>query len=310
MRPEYYADEYRRYQTFCRNFSGNELFKIACGPNADDYGWTETIMQLIKPWHTGAISMHYYTAPDPSDWDHKGSATDFTETEYYNTIANSLRIEELIEKHGEIMDKYDPEGKIKLIVDEWGCWYDVEPGTNPAFLYQQNTMRDAIVAASSLNIFNNHCDRVMMANIAQIVNVLQSVILTDGDRMVKTPTYYVFKMFVPHQGAELVPVSVENNSIISERNIPQVNCSASKGADGKLFVTLANCSLTEAATAELNAAASAVKAQIISSEKVSDYNDFGEDEKVTLKDYNGFEVKDNAVRVELPPCSVVSLEIV
>lgn len=170
MRPEYYCDEYRRYQSFCKNFSGNELYKIACGPNSNDYNWTDVVMSNLGECHTKAISLHYYTVPT-GDWNKKGSATEFSDEEYYETISKTLYMDELIKRHSEIMSRRDPEGKIGLIVDEWGCWYDVEEGTNPGFLYQQNTMRDAIVAACNLNIFNNHSDKVVMANLAQAVNV-------------------------------------------------------------------------------------------------------------------------------------------
>ena len=89
-------------------------------------------------------------------------------------------MEELVTRHSTIMDKYDPNKKVALAVDEWGIWTDVEPGTNPGFLYQQNSLRDAIVAATTLNIFNNHSDRVRLANLAQTVNVLQALVLTQG----------------------------------------------------------------------------------------------------------------------------------
>lgn len=206
MSAEYYANEYKRYQTFCKDYSGNSLYKIACGPNAEDYDWTRELMSRINHWHAKGISLHYYTLP--GDWEHKGSATDFTEKEYYTTIFKTLKIEEIINGHLKIMDEYDPDHSIALIVDEWGTWYDVEPGTNPGFLYQQNTMRDAIVAALNLNIFNKHSDRIAMANIAQVVNVLQAMILTEGTQLVKTPTYEVFNMFKEHQGASLLESNI------------------------------------------------------------------------------------------------------
>lgn len=309
MRPEYYADEYRRYQTYCRNFSGNELYKVACGPNADDYNWTDTLLSIVKNWHTRAISLHYYTVPT-GDWSHKGSATSFDDNEYYNTIKSTLFMEEIIKNHVKIMDKHDPENKIGLIVDEWGCWYDVEEGTNPGFLYQQNSMRDAIVSAINLNIFNNHSDRVVMANLAQVVNVLQSVILTDGENMVKTPTYYVFKMFLPHQNSDLVEVECNEEKYVSEKHIPKISKSASVDSEGKVCVTISNCSLDESEKIEIDVGnVKSVCAKIINANNVTDFNDFGEDEKVTLKDYVA-EIVDGKIFVEIPPCSVVSLEII
>jgi alpha-N-arabinofuranosidase len=202
MRAEYYADEYRRYQTYCRDYGQNKLYRIACGPAGPDYRWTEVLMQNAAHMMQG-LTMHYYTVPGP-DWGHKGSATKFTKEEYYRTLQKAMAIEPMIEKHLQVMDRYDPEHKVELIVDEWGTWHDVEPGTNPGFLYQQNTMRDALVAALSLNAFIRHCDRVTMANIAQTVNVLQAMILTEDDKMVLTPTYHVFDLYKAHQDAAAV----------------------------------------------------------------------------------------------------------
>ena len=194
MDPEYYGCLFKQYNVFCRDYNKSKhINRIATGPNVDDYHWTKEVMDKVKH-HAYAISLHYYTIPT-GKWEQKGSATDFDETEYNSTICKAYRMEELINNHITMMNSVNPQQWVQLIVDEWGTWYDVEPGTNPGFLYQQNTMRDAIVAGLTLNIFNKHADRVKMANIAQAVNVLQSVILTDGDKMVKTPTYYVFKMY-------------------------------------------------------------------------------------------------------------------
>jgi alpha-N-arabinofuranosidase len=177
MRPEFYADEYRRYATFIKNYSGNHVQKLAVGPHDDYYNWTEVLMSQAARQMQG-LSLHYYTLPT-GDWGHKGSATEFGEKEWHATLVRALRIEEFIEKHSAIMDKYDPQKKVGLMVDEWGTWYDPEPGKDMGALYQQNSLRDAVVAALNLNIFNRHSDRVQMANIAQMVNVLQAMILCD-----------------------------------------------------------------------------------------------------------------------------------
>lgn len=243
MDPEYYASEYKRYQQFCKDCGDNHLYKIACGPSSDDYHWTEELMKRINRWHARAISLHYYTVP--GDWEHKGSATEFDDKEYYITIQKTLHIADIIDKHLEIMDKYDSEHDISLIVDEWGTWYDVEPGTNPGFLYQQNTIRDAIVAAANLNIFNARCDRISMANIAQMVNVLQAMILTEGKDIVKTPTYYVFGMYKNHQGAELVESSVDEVTVGSDDiSVGAVSQSVSV-KDDTVTITLSNASLND-----------------------------------------------------------------
>ncbi len=192
MTPEFYSDQYKRYSAFAKDYPGAPLKLVASGANSWDLHWTETLMKNITHEKVWGISLHYYTIA--IDWDHKGSATAFTDKEYFGAIKNALAMNELITKNEEIMDRYDPTKKMALVVDEWGIWTNNEPGTNPAFLYQQNSMRDALIAASTLNIFNNHCDRVKMANLAQTVNVLQALVLTDKEKMLLTPTYYVFLM--------------------------------------------------------------------------------------------------------------------
>jgi len=190
MRASAYADLYRQYQTYVRNFADNKIYKIACGPGMSitdpGYGWLETVLSICADKMDG-VSMHYYTTPG-EDWEHKGSATDFDEEQYYRTLNRALYVDELLTAGEAIIDKYDNARRIGIVFDEWGTWYDVEPGNVPGFLYQQNTMRDALVAGLSLNVFNKHSERVRMANIAQTVNVLQAVALTDGGKMLLTPT--------------------------------------------------------------------------------------------------------------------------
>jgi alpha-N-arabinofuranosidase len=200
-RAEYYGNEYRRYQTYIRQFQkDHQVQKIACGPNTDDYDWTEEVLRVCfdhaqekEHGFMDLLSMHYYVFPD--GWDHKGSSTEYDEALWYKTMNKACYMDELIRRHSGVMDKYDPKKQIGLAVDEWGCWYEVEPGTNPGFLYQQSTMRDALVAGATLDIFNKHADRVKMACIAQTINVLQAVILTEGEKLLKTPTYDVFHMY-------------------------------------------------------------------------------------------------------------------
>lgn len=305
MRPEYYVDEYRRYQSFCKDFSGNKLFKFACGPNSNDYGWTETIMKNLSKLSTRGISLHYYTLPT-GDWGHKGDAVDFTTDEYYATISKTLYMEELVTRHGEIMNRYDPEHEIGLIVDEWGCWYDVEKGTNPGFLYQQNTMRDAIVAACNLNIFNRHSDRVIMANLAQAVNVLQALLLTEGEKLVKTPTYHVFDMFKEHQDGENVYCFCEN---VMTGEIPMMSVSTSV-KDGVMTVTAANCSLEESAELDCDISGfecSSVSARILTDE-VHSFNSFDAPEKVAPEALSA-SVSNGKLSAVLPACSVAVFTI-
>lgn len=304
MRPEYYADLYRQYQTYCRNFSGNELYKIACGPNADDYNWTEKLLEIVKDWHAKAISLHYYTVPT-GDWSKKGSAAKFSDEEYYKTISSALYMEKLITKHRAVMKKYSD--NMKLIVDEWGCWYDVEEGTNPGFLYQQNAMRDAIVAALNLNIFNANSDIVYMANLAQAVNVLQALLLTEGEKMVKTPTYHVFDMFKTHQDAELLYSFTENCEI---GGVPAVSQSVSMAGDGSITMTFSNAALDE--DFEIDCDITGFKTKSVSARILTgdarEYNDFDAPDRVKPSEHSA-ELTDTGVKFTLPRCSVVSVRL-
>ena len=302
MRPEYYADLYRQYQTYCRGFSGNELFKIACGPNSDDYNWTDKLLGSVKDWHAKAVSLHYYTVPT-GDWNKKGSAAVFTDEEYYKTISSTLYMEELITKHQAVIKRHSD--NMKLVVDEWGCWYDVEEGTNPGFLYQQNTMRDAVVAAINLNIFNAHSDIVCMANLAQAVNVLQALLLTEGEKLVRTPTYHVFNMYKTHQDAELLYSFTENQDT---NGIPAVSQSVSMGRDGRITMTFSNASLDEDFEIDCDIVGFAPKAAsaCILTNEVRAYNDFDAPDRVRPADHSA-EITDSGVKFTLPKCSVVSV---
>lgn len=305
MTAEYYCDLYRRYATYCREYGGNKLFKVASGSNADDLNWTEVCMRKIGPWNMQGLSLHYYTIPT-GDWQHKGSALEFDDAEYYGTIKNTLNIEPMITRHSEIMNRYDPEHRVGLIVDEWGTWYDVEPGTNPGFLYQQNTMRDAIVAAINLNIFNDHSDRVYMANIAQAVNVLQAVLLTEGNATVKTPTYHVFDLYKNHQDATLIYSHVENEE--ASESVPCVSQSASVNERGEITLTLSNCSLDKCFDIEINGfEVKTAEGRILSGE-VHAHNDFDNPESVVIKPFD-VRVENGKAIVALPACSVAEITL-
>lgn len=308
MRPEYYADEYRRYQTYCRNYGDDRLYRIACGPSDGDYNWTEVLMRQAGRYMDG-LSLHYYTVCGDS-WAHKGSATQFTSRDYYHTLAKAWKMEELVSGHSRIMDRYDPEKRVGLVVDEWGTWYDVEPGTNPGFLYQQNTMRDAMVAAITLNIFNHHCDRVAMANLAQTVNVLQAVILTDGDRMTLTPTYHVFDLFKGHQDAKELDCAVSGD-VIGEGadQIASISASASE-KDGRITLTLAHVRADQAREARLRLEgchAGRVTGRMLQGDMLA-FNDF-DHAPLAVTEYTDFCVEKEEILLRLPPCAVVTLEI-
>jgi alpha-L-arabinofuranosidase len=313
MRPEYYADEYRRYATYVRNYGGNKIYKIACGASEFDYNWTEVLMREAGRYMDG-LSLHYYTLPT-GNWKDKGSATEFDATDWFETLRRTLRMEELLEKHSAIMDKYDPAKRVGLIVDEWGTWYNVEPGTNPGFLYQQNSLRDALVAGINLNIFHQHCQRVQMTNIAQTVNVLQAMILTEGDKIVLTPTYHVFEMYKVHQDAEHVPVELESPSYtLGAVSIPQLSVSCSRNAEGKLHISLCNLHHAEGADVSLNLAGLAateprVSGRILTDSSLNAHNTFTEPANIKPEAFTGFTWSNGALALTLPPASVVVLAV-
>ncbi|MDX1617797.1 MAG: alpha-L-arabinofuranosidase C-terminal domain-containing protein, partial [Balneolaceae bacterium] len=239
MTADYYADLYRRFQTYIKEYSGNELVKIASGWSNDHYEWTETLMRKAGD-EMDAISLHYYTIAGPG-WDEKGPSADFGEALYFSGLKKALLLDRYIEGHAAVMDKYDPQKRIALAVDEWGIWTDPLSGSNPAFLEQQNSMRDALIAAVSLDILNAHADRVRIANIAQTVNVLQAMIRTEGNRMIKTPTYHVFHLYKPHQDAPLLPSDIRSEEYTHNgENIPAISATASRDRSGTVHITVSN----------------------------------------------------------------------
>lgn len=310
MRPEFYADEYRRYQTYVRNYNSNKkIYKIACGANVDDYSWTEKLMKVAGNYMDG-LSLHYYTIPT-GDWEKKGSATEFSQEEYYKTLKKTWFMEELIHQHGAIMDIYDPKKRVGMIIDEWGTWYDVEPGTNPGFLYQQNTMRDALVAAINLNLFNENCDRVHMANLAQLVNVLQAVILTEGEKMVLTPTYHVFEMFKHHQDSMLIDSELICPNIETESGtMDSISKSVSMDKEGRLHITLANLWADKNEEIEISLGRNdikSVKGEYITGD-IHDKNEF-EETRVIKKIFTDLKQSKNQLLLNLPSCSIVHMTI-
>lgn len=311
FRVEYYADVYRRYQTYCRDYNGNHLFKIASGANAGDYNWTQVMMQQAKDQMHG-ISMHYYAV---DDWSNHGSATKFTDDDYYKSLAICLVMDDIVKGHCRVMDEYDPQRKVALMVDEWGTWWDEEPGTIRGHLYQQNTMRDAMVAALTLNIFHRYTDRVKMANIAQIANVLQAMVLTKEDKMVLTPTYYVFKMYAAHQDAKFIPVTTdtpERTAMTGRPAVPAISATASE-KDGKYTISVANTDLNEAQdiTIDLSSikAGKKVTGEILHAADIHDYNDFDAPDKVKSASFNKAVIKGGKLTFTIPAASIITLTL-
>ncbi len=323
MRPQYYADLYRQYASYCRNFTpGAKLYKVACGLNDD---WNEVLMREAGRFMDG-LSVHYYTVP--GTWQIKGSATDFAVDDWQLTLQKAAHIEEFINRTAGIMDRYDPQKRVGIVMDEWGTWFDVEPGTNPGFLFQQNTIRDALVAAVSLNIFNNHADRVQVANIAQTVNVLQAIALTEGAKMLLTPTYHVFEMYKVHQDATLLPTTVIGDEYVAAGKLrgqagspgtnnelaatAQVSASASRDAQGHVHLTLANLHHDVDAPVECHLrgmSAKSATARILTGDAMNTMNTFDSPDAVKPTNFDSVKVTSDKLTLKLPSRSVVAVKI-
>jgi alpha-N-arabinofuranosidase len=301
----------RRFATYLQ--IGPKL--IASGASDRDYHWTEVLMQAQGPYHAPSpfygISLHYYTIPT-GNWDHKGSAVGFPEREWASTLEHTRALEEMIEKHEAIMDKADPQKKVGLMVDEWGDWYDPAPGSNSAFLVQDNTLRDALVAATNFHIFMRHAGRVRMANIAQMVNVLQSMIRTDGARMVLTPTYYAFLMYEPFQGATALPVQVTTPDYAAgSSKLPAVDVTAARATDGATYVALINSNPNQPADVSVSIPATKgrVSGQLLTGAKMDSRNEFAQPEQVHPVPFTGVRWSGATLNVSLPAKSVVVLQL-
>ena len=311
MTAEYYSNIYRQNATFMSDWNNKEhLFRVASGANADDFHWTEVMMRDIPRNLIEGVSLHYYSV---IDWNAKGPATGFSRQQYFTTMKRALRMEELVSRHEAIMDKYDPEKRTALVVDEWGGWYEVEAGTNPGFLYQQNTMRDAMLAGVTLNIFNNHCDRVRMANLAQMVNVLQAVILTNKEKIILTPTYHVMEMYNVHQDAIMIPVDLQNIFYKEGKDsLPAISVSASKDQQGLIHISLVNIDPGKINEVHIHLDGSELKLEkglILESPGIGDYNSFEKPDTITPHNFSAVTVKGSEWNIKLPPASVVVLTI-
>lgn len=323
MRAEAYADLARQFGTFCQSGNDTPLQRIAAGADGGDTSWTETLMKVIPdvaghpfsavPWE--AVSVHYYTIG--GSWTAKGSATDFDAAAYWKTVVAAQGVEELLRSHAAVMDVYDPEKRFGMVLDEWGTWWDVEPGTNPGFLFQQNTIRDAMVAAWHFDVFHRFADRLTMANIAQTLNVLQAVLLTepDGGELVRTPTFHVFEMNKGHQDATAIPTTIDAPSrSVDGRDIPVASASASV-AGGRVLVSLTNVDLDEPLDVELvfrGGSARGATGRLLTADRPDAHNRPGAADAVSPTPLEGIEETATGIRVTLPPHSfaTVSFDVV
>jgi alpha-N-arabinofuranosidase len=303
QRVEEFAPSVRSYATFL-TADGTKL--VAGGATGDDYHWTEALMESSRGQIDG-ISLHYYTLPT-GDWGKKGAATGFDEAAWRPTFVQTRRLETMIAGHDARMDKVDPDGKVGLMVAEWGTWYDATPGTNAAFLQQENTLRDALVAATNFHIFHRHADRVRMANIAQMVNVLQAMILTDGAKMARTPTYYAFLMYRPFQGAEALPVQASVPDYADK--LPALDITAARDSSGALQIAIVNVDPANEAELQLDVGKSgSVTGEILTAAKMDSQNRPGAAEEVKPTPFAAAKWQSGKLRVLVPAKSLVRLTV-
>ena len=311
MTPEYYADLYRRFQTYVRDYSGNDIVKVACGSGGADLRWTEVVMQKAAGY-MDAISLHYYVRGS-GNWTDKGSATKFDEKEWFTLMRNTLEVDDVITKNIKIMDKYDPGKRVDLFVDEWGTWWDVEPGENPAFLYQQNTLRDALSAGIFLNIFNSHCDRIKMANIAQTINVLQAMILTKGKDIILTPTYHVFEMYAVHQAATMLPYDISCKSYqYNRQDVPSLVVSASRDTGGMVHISICNLNPNRDYVLQClldGLTPKKVSGRVLTAQTMNTYNTFENPDAIKPTVLKDVSIENNLINAKIPSKSVVVLAV-
>lgn len=310
MTPEYYANLYKHYATFAKTPDDNKPIMIASGGHTAQTEWTQTLLEQVpETWsmRMNAISHHYYTLPT-GNWDKHGKALGFPESEWFSALFNTLKIEDFIKDNLAIMDKLDPEKKVSFYIDEWGTWYDVEDGEDPGFLYQQNTIRDALIASVNLNIFHQYAERIQMSNIAQMVNVLQAMILTDKEKMLLTPTYHVFKMYIPFQDATALPLTISGDKgySLGEEKIPTVSASAARDKNGKLWLALANThpSATTEVTIKTDSKIKHAKGSLLTAKAMDAHNTFSKPNKVKPEAYKR-KAKNGQLVISLPAKSVM-----
>ena len=305
MRPEFYADLFHQYATYVKAPRGKRPVIVASGGNDEGTRWVEVLTTMVER-DMDAISHHYYTTPT-GVWAKKGNSTGFPESEWISTLKHTMFIDEYITNNVKILDKNDPKGRVALYVDEWGTWYSPEPGREPGFLYQQNTLRDALVAGLNFNIFHRHAKRVTMTNIAQMVNVLQAMILTDGPRMALTPTYHVFQMYIPFQGATFLPTDITTPEYkLESHTVPSVSVSAARDTEGRIQLALVNLDPKREAvvtTTLTGAKASGAMGRVLTSKTMDAHNTVDAPEAVTPMKI-GAATKGGALVLRLPPMSV------
>jgi len=318
MSADHYVEEMKRFAHYTRNYNpaqqnGPDAMKrVAVGWDSGNSDYTEAVMKAWKEkvwsWDIDGISLHGYTIPN--SWEKKGPSVGFGESEYAKGIRGTLKMKEWVARQTAVMDKYDPGKKVGLYVDEWGLWADPNPGSNPGFLQQQNTVRDAVIAALNLDIFMRNADRVRGANIAQMVNVLQAMILTDGPRMLLTPTYHVYRMYVPFQGATLVPVTFDAGTYaFGDIRLPQVDAVAARDTSGRLWLAMVNVDPNRPARLAIDGAnAKSAVGEVLTGPAVDAHNSFDRPTQVAPRPFTG-RSSDGRLQFDLPAKSVAVVQL-
>ena len=311
MRPEYYADQFRQVAAFLKTpQESNRPVIIASGGTGEQTNWTETLSKDVPG--VDAISHHEYTLPT-GNWKRKGSAVGFPESEWISTLAHTLYIDEIIKQNTAILDRNDPQKKIGFYFDEWGSWYDPEPGSNPGFLVQRNTLRDALLAALHFNVFHAHADRVQMSNVAQMVNVLQAMIQTSKDQLVLTPTYHAFALYTPFQDATSLPVRIENNPVykLGAVEMPGLSATAARGKDGKLYIGLVNANASQPAELSIQVGTTtpeAVHGKLLTASTMDAQNELGKPPQVVPRAFEA-RAADGKLMLKLPAKSILVVAV-
>ncbi|MFC3100372.1 alpha-N-arabinofuranosidase [Altererythrobacter lauratis] len=310
MRAEYAADVTRRFSTFIKAPAGTKITKIAAGANSGDTEWTRVFMDVARD-HIDGLSLHYYSIA--GGWPPSISATDFAEEGWAHQLSATWQMDRLLAEHTAVMDEYDPEKRVFLAVDEWGAWYAPDPGTNPGFLQQGNTLRDAVLAGINLNIFARYADRVRLTAIAQMVNVLQAMVITDGPQMVRTPTFHVFAMYVPFQDGTVLPLDLNTpDYTFGPYTMPAVSAAAVRGTDGHVYVALTNGDPNRAIPVSLSLAgvtAHSVSGQVLTGDAVNARNSFADPDAVAPAPFGGARLAEGRLEVTMPAKSVVMLKL-
>jgi alpha-N-arabinofuranosidase len=310
MRPEYYADLYRRFATYVRKAAEEGAKLIACGSHPELQDWDERFLKAMKgacPL-VDSLALHAYFGQGMND-------VDFSDDDYYRLIGSIKVLKRKLAQTTELAQAYSTyEHRIDVVMDEWGTWY--KQATVEGGLYQQNTMRDALFAAASFHCFHEYGERLWMTNMAQTVNVLQALILTKGPEMILTPTYHIYEMFRQHRDGDLVVCKVRNSPTLSSPDAEDrdaISASTTLSADGKaLFLSILNLDLAQTYTIDVNVTNAAEwkvqQVRRLATGDIRSHNTFEDPDKVRPEEVR-LEGSDDLSAVRFLPQSVTTIRM-